>query len=39
MCEKLFHLWLFFVKLWGLKIYILANSWQVTRDIIRAINA
>ena len=37
--EKILHLWSFFVKLWGLKIAILASLGQLTRDIFRALNA
>ena len=37
--EKIFYLWPFPVKLWGLKIAILANLGLLTRDIFRAINA
>ena len=37
--EKIFQLWSFSVKLWGLKVPILAKLGQLTRDIFRAVNA
>ena len=37
--EKIFHLWYFSYSFGGLNVAILANLGQLTRDIIRAINA